>query len=122
MTTYKVEKRGDHHYVVGLKEEFGDDPDTMLLYSYRYPYVETPEFSARMKDSHMIFEALYDLYQCHDGIKKGDVFETEYGNFVAEGVHIIPQFDMGPDPRNPTPIHDSSIPPSIGNNEEGTST
>lgn len=110
MATYKVEKREDnHHYIVGLKEEFGPEPDTMLLYSYQYPYVETPEFSSRMKDAHMMFGALYDLYQCHDGIKKGDIFETEFGNFRAEGVHIIPEFDLGPDPRQATPIHDDAL-------------
>jgi hypothetical protein len=114
MATYKVEKRDNSYYVVGLREEFGDDPDTMLLYRYSYPYSETPDIDTRMKDAHMMFGALYDLYQCHDGIKKGDIFETEFGNFVAEGVHIIPQFDLGPDPREPTPIHDSSVPPSIG--------
>lgn len=99
MATYKVEKRDDSYYVVGLKEDFGDDPDTMLVYHYRYPYVETPEVDTRMKDAHMLYGALYDLLQTHDGLKKGDIFETEFGNFHAEGFHLVADFDMGPDPR-----------------------
>lgn len=101
MATYKVEKRDDRYYVVGLKDDLDldDDPDTMLLYRYSYPYSETPDVDTRMKDAHMMYGALYDLLQTHDGIKDGDIFETEFGKFHAESFHLVADFDMGPDPR-----------------------
>ena len=96
---YKVEKRDSNHFVMGLKEDGLDEPDTMLLYRYSYPYSETPDIDTRMRDAHMMFGALYDLLQTHDGLKNGDIFQTEFGQFHCEGVHVVPDFDLGPDPR-----------------------
>lgn len=96
MATYKVEQRERSHYVMGLKsgwKEVGIDPDTMLI--YRYP---AGDIDTRMKDAHMMFGALYDLLQTHDDLKDGDIFETEFGQYRCEGVHVAPNFDMGPEP------------------------
>lgn len=99
MATYKVEKQDGTHYVMGLKEEFGDEPNTAILYRYSYPESETPEVD-NPNDVHKMYGALYDLYQCHDGLKKGDIFETEYGNFQCEGIHVLPLFEMPPKPQS----------------------
>lgn len=96
---YKVEQRGKDWYVVGLKEEFGDEPDTLLLYRYSYPESETPDVD-NPSDVHKMYGALYDLFQCHDGLKKGDVFETKWGEFVCEGIHVVPSFTMPPKPES----------------------
>jgi len=93
MTTYKVERRGIYEktsYVIGLKEEFGDEPNTMLIYYYTSSESETPDVDTHIKNAEMMFNALYDLYQCHDGIHDGDVFETEFGRFGCEGGHVLP--------------------------------
>lgn len=93
MATYKVEKRDTHYYVVGLKEEFGDGEDTMLLYRYSYPESETPDVDSP-NDVHKMYGALYDLLQCHDGLKRGDIIETSYGKFECQGCHLEPLFTM----------------------------
>lgn len=95
MTTYKVEEKGRSHYVVGLKPKYAEpgDKDTMLIYQYPAGDIDT-----RMKDAHMMFGALYDLLQTHDGLKEGDIFQTKFGEYRCEGVHVIPNFEMGPEP------------------------
>lgn len=96
MATYKVEQRERSHYVLGLK--FGYDsrekyPDTMLI--YRYP---AGDIDTIMKDAHMMYGALYDLFQTHDDLKDGDIFQTEFGEYECVGVHVTPNFTMGPEP------------------------
>lgn len=94
---YKVELRERSHYIIGLKEEYGGEPDTMLVYHYQYPESETPDVDTCMKSAEMMLGALYDLFQCHDGMKKGDIFETEFGEFACEGIHVVPLFVMAHD-------------------------
>ena len=98
MTTYKVEQSGRSHYVQGLKSEgFGEIPgEENALLIYRYP---AGDIDTRMKDAHMMYGALYDLFQTHDGLKEGDIFQTEFGEYRCEGVHVLPNFEMGEDPR-----------------------
>src|SRR5512143_3500367 len=103
MATYKVEARERSHYVVGLKsgwKEVGIDPDTMLI--YRYP---AGDIDTKMKDAHMMYGALYDLFQTHDDLKEGDIFQTEFGEYRCEGVHVLPNFEMGPEPEYMTRQH-----------------
>jgi hypothetical protein len=96
MTTYKVEKHegnnahGYSYYVIGLEEEFGGQPDTLLIYCDAYLESETPDVDTHITSAEMMFNALYDLFQCHDGIHDGDTFETEFGRFGCEGVHVLP--------------------------------
>ncbi len=96
MATYQVEQRSRSHYVIGLTPEWAEDgdKDTMLIYHYPGGDVDT-----RMKDAHMMYAALYDLFQVQDNLKDGDVFQTEFGTYHCEGVHVVPDFEMGPDPR-----------------------
>ncbi len=95
---YKVEKKDTHYYVMGLKEDFGDEPNTMLIYRYSYPESETPDVDSPT-DVHKMYGALYDLLQCHDGLKKGDIIETEYGEFECQGLRLEPLFIMPPEPK-----------------------
>ena len=71
-----------NHYVRGLKWE--REPDTLLIYHYAAGDVDT-----RMRDSSMMLAALYDLFQCNDDLKDGDTFDTEFGKFKCDGVHVI---------------------------------
>lgn len=82
MATYKVVQRGRSHYVLGL--ECWGDPDSILI--YRYPEGDIDTF---MKDSRMMHEALYDLFQVTDALSQGDTFETEFGTFVCDGIHVL---------------------------------
>lgn len=103
MATYKVEKRERSHYVVGLKSgwaEVGIDPDSMLI--YRYP---AGDIDTKMKDAHMMLGALYDLFQTNDDLKKGDKFDTEFGEYECVGVHVVPNFTLGPEPEYMTRQH-----------------
>lgn len=92
MATYEVKLEDTTHYIMKLKG-YGD-PNTMLIYSYPGGDIDT-----RMKDAHMMYAALYDLFQCHDDLKDGDIFQTEFGTYHCEGVHVVPDFEMGEDPR-----------------------
>jgi hypothetical protein len=104
MATYKVElDKGERtHYVLELKSGFGKEryPHTMLIYSYPAGDIDT-----RMKDAHMMFGALYDLFQTHDDLKDGDIFETEFGTYHCEGVHVVADFVLGPVPEYMTRQH-----------------
>ena len=73
----------------------------MLLYHYSYPESETPEVDSP-KDVHKMYGALYDLLQCHDGLKRGDIIETSYGEFECQGCHLEPLFAMPPQPKTKT--------------------
>lgn len=43
--------------------------------------------------------ALYNLFQVNENLKEGDKFETEYGVFECVGVHVVPCFEMEPEPK-----------------------
>jgi hypothetical protein len=86
---------------MGLKEDFGDEPDTMLMYHYSYPESETPDVDSP-SDVHKMYGALYYLLQCHDRLKKGDIIETQYGEFECQGCHLEPLFAMPPKPAKST--------------------
>ena len=96
MATYEVKQVSRSHYVMGLTPEWAEDGEknTMLIYHYPGGDVDT-----RMKDAHMMYAALYDLFQTQDNLKDGDVFQTEFGTYHCEGVHVVPDFEMGEDPR-----------------------
>jgi hypothetical protein len=85
---YKVELKDSSHYVVGLKSDYGE-PDAMLIYHYPGGDVDT-----KMDNAGMMFGALYDLFQVNDSIEEGDIFETEFGEYVCEGVHVVPLFAL----------------------------
>jgi hypothetical protein len=87
-TTYKVEKRKDgYFYVVGLKGRRSEDQ--MILHHIPYPETETPEVE-NPEGSEAMLDALYDMYQWHDGLKEGDRFETPFGNFRCVSFHVVP--------------------------------
>jgi len=104
MATYKVELDADGrtHYVMDLKSGHGKEKyaHTMLIYYYPAGDIDT-----RMKDAHMMYGALYDLFQTHDDLKEGDIFETEFGHYRCEGVHVLPNFELGPQPEYMTRQH-----------------
>jgi len=83
--TWKVSLIDGTHYVVGLTSYYGV-PNTMLL--VRYP---EGDCDTKMRDVEAMHTALYDLYNCHDAgvLKDGDVFATEFGEFVCSGVHVL---------------------------------
>lgn len=86
MAIYKVELRGRSHYVINLPNEFADKkyPDTLLVYYYFEGDCDT-----RMKNADMMLGALYDLFQVNDNLKDGDIFQTEFGEYICQGVHVI---------------------------------
>lgn len=87
--TYKVEYDPDHrsHYIRGLKPEWSrneGEQDSILIH-----YYDGGDIDTRMRDKKMMHRALYDLFQCNEKLQQGDRFETEFGNFLCEGVHVI---------------------------------
>jgi hypothetical protein len=74
------------HYVEGLSYESFDGvvPDTELI--YHYPEGDIDTF---MKDKDMMLAALYDLFQVCDDLHSGDTFDSEFGKFVCDGVHVF---------------------------------
>jgi len=86
---YKVARKDRSHYVIGLRfDPMGNgkhaSDDTLLIYHYEAGDVDT-----LMKNADMMFGALYDLFQTDDSLKDGDVFETEFGDFVCSGIHVV---------------------------------
>lgn len=78
----KKSESNSYHYVEGLVKSPGDD--AILIYHYSNGDIDT-----NMTTKEMMHSSLYDLYQCNDSLKKGDTFETEFGNFVCDGVHVL---------------------------------
>lgn len=102
MATYKVEKKGEEGswFIVGLpspsyfdgdyegakpEEPSPDHPNTWLKVTRNAKGIDLFED---------MYGALYDEYQCNDRIKKGDIFVTPVGQFIAEGVHILPHDEV----------------------------
>lgn len=79
----KLSADGRNHEVIGLAEKSGDEPNTMLIYYYPERDIDT-----KMKNVEMMHRALYDLFQCHESLKDGDTFKTEFGDFKCAGVHV----------------------------------
>lgn len=95
---YKVEKRGDgpwssDWYVIGLvnkdgswdseKQGWVEAPDTLLIVRTDYGEVDSPSTGIKMH------QALYDMFQWHEGLKEGDEFETEFGMFYCRSFHVL---------------------------------
>jgi hypothetical protein len=96
MKTYQVKKIGGSYLVLGLADESYDsaDPvcskagkDTLLLYigegTEGDQVIDAPHTRRKMHS------ALYDLYQTNDNLREGDEFETPFGKFKCEGVHVV---------------------------------
>ena len=84
---YKVELRESSHWVIGLKS--AGEVNTLLIYRHQEGDVDT-----RMSSAEMMHCALYDLFQTHCGLKSGDSFDTEFGKFVCDGVHVVSAKDF----------------------------
>jgi hypothetical protein len=79
---FLVTKSDGDYYVRGLSSD--GDKDTMLLTSLPDGDVATPS------NGKLMHAALYDLFQCEDGLMSGDSFITPHGLFLCEGVHVLP--------------------------------
>lgn len=82
--SYEVYQRDSDYFVRGLSSCFDGKGDEMLLAVYPEGDCDRP-YTAELMHS-----ALYDVYQQHDGLHDGDRFETEFGAFVCDGVHVVP--------------------------------
>lgn len=79
-----VTKTDTHYYVRGLPSGYRDEPDTMLLARYDEGDCDSPH------NSKLMHSAIYDLFQCADGLMEGDCFITPHGVFCCMGVHVVP--------------------------------
>jgi hypothetical protein len=88
---YKVKKSEPDRlwYIMGLPSETfdGDEKNTVLLCRLPCGDLDNPSSKEKM------FSALYDELQCNDAIKDGDSFETPFGIFQAQGIHVVEIFD-----------------------------
>ncbi len=84
---YPVEKRGNLWYIRGLPREniHGEVEADSLIFPGLNHGLRTPESLTRG-----IYESLYDEFQINDNLKKGDIFDTSVGQFICEGVHVLP--------------------------------
>lgn len=62
--------------------------EKMVLYFHKYPESECPEVDNPLGHARM-YEALYDMYQCDDDIKEGDMFKTPFGDFFTYSFHVL---------------------------------
>jgi hypothetical protein len=90
VTIYKVELIDHSHYVMGLPTTYRilrteTEPNTLLAIRYQEGDIDT-----KMTTKKYMHSALYDLFQTSDQLKQGDVFDTEYGYFICESVHVLP--------------------------------
>lgn len=109
---YKVELRERSHYVVGLKTDCGNYEDSILIYHYDGGDIDT-----LMKDANMMLGALYDLFQVSDNLHDGDTFDTTFGEFICQGVHVVPVVVVT-EPRDTVQdFRDSSIDTFVNNEE-----
>lgn len=58
--------------------------DVYLIYRYSYPHSETPDVDLPF-DMETLYGALYDAYQCNDGVEEGDVLKSPWGDLVCTG-------------------------------------
>ncbi len=86
MATYNLIKVNRRYYVEGLADEWTDEPNTLLL--ARHPAGDCDTVARKGKLMH---SALYDLRQCCDALKDGDVFALRgKPAYVCQGVHVVP--------------------------------
>jgi hypothetical protein len=61
-----------------------EKPDTFIIPGMHYS-TNTP--SGLIEG---LYVSLYDEFQVNDALKEGDIFDTSVGQFVCEGVHVVP--------------------------------
>jgi hypothetical protein len=85
MTTYNLIKRDGCYYVQGLRDDWCDSDDTMLI--CRYPEGDCDTISRNGKNMH---RALYDLLQTCELLHEGDEFAIA-GKvaYRCSGVHVV---------------------------------
>ena len=85
MTTWNLVKKDRSYYVEGLKDEWCESNDTMLI--VRYDSGDCDTIQSIGENMH---HALYDLYQTSDTLKDGDEFSID-GTVVyrCQGIHVV---------------------------------
>jgi ribosomal protein L37AE/L43A len=84
---YKVGKKGAGWYVFGLPSEDYEGkkyPDSVIFPGMNHA-MNTIESTTQG-----IYEALYDEFQTSESLEVGDIFDTPVGQFICEGVHVLP--------------------------------
>ena len=92
---YSVVKEGGEWYIKGLPsrdwsastDEQGvvkEVPDTFIIPGMNYSTANAVGLTAGL------YSSLYDEFQINDHLKEGDIFDTPVGQFICEGVHVIP--------------------------------
>lgn len=94
---YKVEKITDVQFrsewvIKGLPSPYDSDekanPDSHIFPGLNY-VTSTPEGLTAG-----LYEQLYGEYQINNALKEGDIFITPVGQFICEGVHVLPYDDV----------------------------
>ena len=89
---YKVEERSNGYWsIIGLPslgwDNGGEDkvyPDSSIVPGLRHS-LSTPEGLTQG-----IYEQLYDEFQTNENLKDGDIFDTPVGQFICQGVDVLP--------------------------------
>lgn len=82
---YKVILNNNNHYINDLP--LGKEKDTLIIYNF-----SEGGYTTKMETPKMMQESLQDIYQYHELLFQGDVFETEFGNYICKGLKVIPLF------------------------------
>jgi ribosomal protein L37AE/L43A len=94
-TVYPVVKEGGEWYIKGLpsrdwsastdeQDVVKEVPDTFIIPGMNYSTANAVGLTAGL------YSSLYDELQINDHLKEGDIFDTPVGQFICEGVHVIP--------------------------------
>ena len=91
-TIYKVEQQSPNNWsILGLPSMGWDNegvdkeyPNSTIVPGLNHS-LRTPEGLTQG-----IYEQLYDEFQVNDHLKAGDIFDTPVGQFICEGVHVLP--------------------------------
>jgi len=94
-TIYKVEQQSPNNWsVIGLPSMGWDNegvdkeyPNSTIVPGLNHS-LRTPEGLTQG-----IYEQLYDEFQTNDNLKAGDIFDTPVGQFICQGVDVLPHDD-----------------------------
>ena len=84
-TVFKVDEEGGEWYIRGLSASYNSTYSDSPIYPGMNHSISTPEGLTEG-----LYEALYQELQVNDDLKEGDIFDTPIGQFICEGVQVLP--------------------------------
>jgi len=94
--TYPVRKKKDGFwYIIGLQgEELAEEGSEAPTIKTPDTWLNVHKDAKNLELAEQLYRELYAEYPTNDNLREGDIFSTPIGQFICEGVDVLPYDDL----------------------------